>query len=256
MTRISNKPSFFEGFSPALFHFLRELESNNTKDWFDEHRSRYHAEVLGPIRAFATEVSPIVTVLNEELETEPRVGKTISRINNDIRFQKNRPPYRPYIYVTFSTQGSNWTSGPVLYLGIFSHGISVGFYPGGRNNPKVGPIQEAIRTNSKLFQRYLEQSGIADRYWELAGEQGVSTKWPLPKTARKWASMDNFTIGEYFRCSDPLLPRRTFLDRSQQILIDLYPLWIFAASRNIKEDLDLYQENARALSLPLTKAGD
>src|SRR5580704_5819443 len=256
MTRVSIKPSFFNGFQPTLFHFLRELESNNTKDWFDEHRSRYHAEVLGPIQAFATGVSPIIAILNKDLETAPRIGKTISRINNDARFHKNRPPYRPFIYVTFSIPGLNWTKGPVLRAGIFSHGVSLGFYPGGRHSPKAEPIQQAIRSNSKLFQHYLEHSGIANRYWELAGEQAASTKWPLPKTARKWASMDDFTIGEYFRCSDPLLPRRSFLDRSQQILIDLYPLWIFAASRNIKEDLDLYQQNARALSLPLTKAGD
>jgi uncharacterized protein (TIGR02453 family) len=245
----------FEGFSAGLFRFLSGLAENNNKPWFDEHRREYEAEVLGPVKAFVAELGPIIHMLNEEIETEPRVGRTISRISNDMRFHKNRPPYRPVIYVGFSRRGQKWSNSALLYAGIYPNGVSVGFYPGGHGTLRTGPIQETIKKNSRPFQRYLDERGIAESYWELAGaEDGNVTKWPLPKTARRWVKLDGFTVGEHFRPADRVVSRRAFLDVAQEIFLDLYPLWLFATSDQLKTDLELYRENAKLLAPPLTKA--
>jgi len=244
----------FEGFSTELFRFLSGLAEENNKPWFDEHRGVYEAEVLGPAKAFVAELGPILHMLNEAIETEPRVGRTLSRISNDMRFHKNRPPYRPVIYIGFPQRGLKWSTSPLLYAGIYPHGVSLGFYPGGQKELRTGPIQETIKKNSRLFQRYLDERGIPETYWELAGgENGKVTKWPLPKTARRWESLDGFTVGEYFPATDRSLSRRSFLNVAQEIFLDLYPLWLFATSDGLKADLELYRENASLLAPPLTK---
>lgn len=244
----------FEGFSAELFQFLRGLSENNNKPWFDENRREYETQVLGPIKAFVAELGPILHMLNEDIETEPRVGRTVSRIANDMRFHKNRPPYRPAIYVTFPRRGCNWSNSALLYVGIYPNGVSVGFYPGGHKELQTGSIQERIKKNSRLFQIYLDERGIPDSYWELAGgEDGKVTKWPLPKTARRWVNVDGFTVGEHFPSTDRTLSRRSFLDVVQEIFLDLYPLWLFAMSLDLKPDLELYRENAALLARPLTK---
>ena len=245
----------FEGFSAGLFRFLSGLAENNNKPWFDEHRREYEAEVLEPVKAFVAELGPIIHMLNEEIEIEPRVGRTISRISNDMRFHKNRPPYRPVIYVGFSQRGQKWWNSALLYAGIYPNGVSVGFYPGGHGGLRTRPIYETIKKNSRPFQRYLDERAIAESYWELAGaEDGRVTKWPLPKTARRWLKLDGFTVGEHFRPADRVVTRRAFLDVAQEIFLDLYPLWLFATSDQLKTDLELYRENAKLLAHPLTKA--
>ncbi|HKP87173.1 MAG TPA: DUF2461 family protein [Blastocatellia bacterium] len=245
----------FDGFSAKLFQFLGELAANNSKVWFDEHRREYESEVLAPVKSFVTELGPILRILNEEFETEARVGRTISRINNALRFHKDRPPYRPFIYVFFPRRGQKWTTEALLYVGIAAHGVSVGFYPGGYKQPRTGPVQQGIKKNLRLFQRYLDERRIAETYWELAdAEEGRLKKWPLPRTARRWMNLDSFTVGEYFLANDPILSRRRFLDRAQKILLDFYPLWLFATSENLKNDLELYGENVESLAHPLTKA--
>jgi uncharacterized protein (TIGR02453 family) len=245
----------FEGFSAGLFQFLSELADNNNKEWFDEHRREYETEVLGTIKSFVTDLSPVLHMLNEEFETAPRVGRTISRISNDMRFHKNRPPYRSYIYVLFPRRGQKWTTEALLYADIARHGVSVGFYPGGYKQPRTGPVQQGIKKNLRLFQRYLDERRIAEIYSELADTQGDNLKkWPLPKTARRWMNLDSFTVGEYFTATDPILSRRRFLDRAQKILLDLYPLWLFATSEDLKKDLESYSENVESLAHPLTKA--
>ncbi|MFY9557036.1 MAG: DUF2461 family protein [Blastocatellia bacterium] len=245
----------FEGFSPGLFRFLSGLAENNNKPWFDEHRREYEVEVLEPIKAFVAELGPIVRMLNEDLETEPRVGRTLSRINNDIRFHKNRPPYRAFMYACFPRHGRKWTNSAMLYAGIYPNGVSIGFYPGGHNELHTAPIQENIKKNLRVFQRYLDERGIPDSYWELAGgDNGQITRWPLPKTARRWVNLDTFSIGEHFPASDRTVSRRSFLDVAQEIFLDLYPLWLFAASEDLRSGLELYRENAELLARPLTRA--
>jgi hypothetical protein len=245
----------FEGFSAKSFQFLSGLAENNNKPWFDEHRREYEAEVLGPVKAFVAELGPILHMLNEDIETEPRVGRTISRISNDMRFHKNRPPYRPVIYVGFSRRGHKWSNAALLYAGIYPNGVSIGFYPGGHGELRAGPIQDTIKKNLRPFQRYLDERDIPDSYWELAGsEDGKVTKWPLPKTARRWVKSDGFTVGEHFKPADRVVSRRTFLDVAQEIFLDLYPLWLFATSDQLTADLELYRENAKLLARPLTKA--
>ena len=207
----------FEGFSAGLFRFLSGLAENNNKPWFDEHRREYETEVLGPIKAFVAELGPIMHMLNEEIETEPRVGRTVSRISNDMRFHKNRPPYRPFIYVGFPRRGQKWSNSALLYVGIYANGVSIGFYPGGHGDLRTGPMKETIKKNLRPFQRYLDQRGIAESYWELAGgEDGKLTKWPLPKTARRWVNLDGFTVGEHFWPADRIVSRRAFLDEHKK----------------------------------------
>jgi hypothetical protein len=144
----------------------------------------------------------------------------------------------------------------LLCVGIFPHGVSVGFYSGGRDRLPALPIQETIRQNPRAFQKYLDQRRIPDRYFELAGKEGQATKWPLPKTARRWITLDSFTVGEHFDSTDPILSRRAFVDKARDILLDLYPLWLFSQSADLGRDLDLYNENVQLLTRRLSIAAD
>jgi hypothetical protein len=199
------------------------LAENNNKEWFDLNRADYQAKALAPVKTFVAEIGPILKMLNEEFEVEPRVGRTISRINNDLRFHRNRPAYRPFIYAGFARRGRKWSTESLLYVGLFSHGASIGFYPGRYKPLGIGPVQEGIRKNTKLFQRYLDERHIAETYWEISGEEnGAVAKWPLPKTARRWMNLESFTVGEHFASTEPILARRAFLDCAQKVLLDLY----------------------------------
>lgn len=245
----------FTGFPARLFEFFAALAENNRKAWFDQHRHEYQTAVLGTVKSFVADLGPLFRMLNDEFETEPRVGRTISRINNDMRFHKTRPLYRPFLYVGFPRFGQKWSTEALLYVGLDRHGVSVGFYPGGYKKTRTGAIQEGIKKNLRWFQRYLDERRIAANYWELPdGEDGGLKKWPLPATARRWVNMDNFIIGESFPANDPMVARRQFLDRAQLIMLDLYPLWLLATSENLKADLELYEENRPALARPLTQS--
>ncbi len=91
----------FKGFSPETISFFLQLRQNNNKTWFEAHRPLYDQAVLGPSRA-------LVEVLGRKLETiapgihaDPRVNQSLFRINRDVRFSKDKSPYKTYFALLF-----------------------------------------------------------------------------------------------------------------------------------------------------------
>lgn len=84
----------FSGFPKELFAFLKELEKNNDREWFQANKSRYERDVKAPLEAFLSDV-----------EDEVGPGK-VFRIHRDVRFSKDKSPYKTHASVVFERAGS------------------------------------------------------------------------------------------------------------------------------------------------------
>ena len=78
--------------SKLILDFLRQLEANNNKVWFDAHRSEYELAR----KEWLTFVEKLLGHLGDKdpefFQTQPY--KCIFRINRDVRFSKNKQPYK------------------------------------------------------------------------------------------------------------------------------------------------------------------
>jgi uncharacterized protein (TIGR02453 family) len=94
------KAERFTGFPPESLDFFRDLAAHNNRDWFLAHKDVYQRVCRAPMEALVAEL-------------EPRVGKAkISRINRDVRFSRDKAPYKTYIaagvggnYISLSADG-------------------------------------------------------------------------------------------------------------------------------------------------------
>jgi uncharacterized protein (TIGR02453 family) len=99
----------FHGIPAGAFEFYKELQDNNNRDWWLEHKDRYQELVRGPI-----------TLLLAELE--PRFGPgRIFRPNRDIRFSQDKSPYKTAQGAFASIQ-----EGMGYYLQVSADGLLVG----------------------------------------------------------------------------------------------------------------------------------
>ena len=89
-------------FTKEIFQFFRELGRHNKKVWMDANRERYQETVVLPFRRLCEELSPAVLKLNPHFDAMGRRGANFSRINRDIRFAKDKTPYRTQMYLKFS----------------------------------------------------------------------------------------------------------------------------------------------------------
>ena len=91
----------FEGFPAETVRFLEALGANNSKSWFDTHRGDYQRLYLQPAMAFVSTIEAPLRSLVPEIRVEPRVNGSIFRINRDIRFAKDKTPYKDHIDLWF-----------------------------------------------------------------------------------------------------------------------------------------------------------
>jgi len=93
----------FEGFGKETTRFLAGLSANNKKAWFDAHRQEYEEALLAPAQAFVAALGPRLHKLEPEINAEPRVNGSILRLNRDVRFAKDKSPYKDHLDLWFWT---------------------------------------------------------------------------------------------------------------------------------------------------------
>ncbi len=104
-------------FTPKLFAFLKDLKANNTRPWFESSRQRYEAEVREPMLRFITDLGPRLRRISPHLTADPRpVGGSMFRIHRDIRFSRNKSPYKTNVGAHFPHARARDAHAPGLYL--------------------------------------------------------------------------------------------------------------------------------------------
>lgn len=91
----------FDGFPKETIEYLATLEKNNDKAWFDAHRAEYETCFLQPSVAFVSAIGPRLAKLDPQIHAEPRVNGSILRIHRDVRFSKDKSPYKNHIDLFF-----------------------------------------------------------------------------------------------------------------------------------------------------------
>ena len=91
----------FKGFPEQCIIFLRELSQNNNTIWFKEHKNDYEEHVLNPCRLFVTALGERLRSFAPAIIADPRVNRSLFRINRDTRFSKNKTPYKTHCALWF-----------------------------------------------------------------------------------------------------------------------------------------------------------
>ncbi|WP_299676018.1 DUF2461 domain-containing protein [uncultured Roseobacter sp.] len=110
----------FDHFSPAALAFLTDLKANNRRDWFQDHKAVYEAEIQRPARAFA---AAMCTAL-DALTGTPHEAK-IYRIHRDIRFSRDKTPYNAHLHLSFAPQPAT-PNRPMWFFGLGTETLSLG----------------------------------------------------------------------------------------------------------------------------------
>lgn len=81
-------------FPQLTLRYLSDLSKNNNKEWFEENRDRFTFELLEPAAQFVVDLGEKLSKINPELQFFPRINKSIFRLHRDVRFSKNKAPFK------------------------------------------------------------------------------------------------------------------------------------------------------------------
>ncbi|MFO1533191.1 MAG: DUF2461 domain-containing protein [Thermoplasmatota archaeon] len=90
-----------QGGLDRLLPFLEELARNNDRTWFEANRARYDADVRDPALRLVEAMQEPLLGISPHLVADPRPGGSLLRIHRDLRFAKDRSPYKTYASIRF-----------------------------------------------------------------------------------------------------------------------------------------------------------
>lgn len=160
----------FPGFSIGLLHFLEELSRNNHKKWFDTNKERYESEVRGPALAFIEAMQKPLAKVSPHFSAVPKkVGGSLMRPYRDVRFSKDKTPYKTNVAIHFRHESAGDVHAPGFYFHIDVESVFVGIGVWRPESSALAAIRSAIDEDPKRWRRLRDGKRFRERF-ELAGE--------------------------------------------------------------------------------------
>lgn len=119
--------SEFSGFKPTFFRFLAELERNNEREWWDEHKARYEEDVREVALAFIRAMAPHISAYSKQFVcSDKKVGGSMMRPYRDIRFSKDKTPFKSHVGIQFRHKAGKDVHAPGIYVHLHPNELMVG----------------------------------------------------------------------------------------------------------------------------------
>jgi uncharacterized protein (TIGR02453 family) len=182
----------FSGFTPATLEFLQNLAANNSKAWFEAHRAEYEQHLLAPMKALVGELAGPLLALDPELVTTPT--RAISRIYRDIRFSRDKSPYKTTLWITLKRPLKEWQDAPCFFFELApdSYRFGMGFYSAAKGT--MDRLRERIERRPAEFKKAIAFYAGQDQF-VLEGERYKRPlRTDLPDSLQEWHGRKNLYL--------------------------------------------------------------
>ena len=138
-------PSPFSGFPTEALKFFADLLVNNDKTWFTAHKPDYDKYVMAPARDFVVAIGERLATLSPNVVADQRANKSIFRIYRDVRFSKDKTPYKTNLALWFPTgvSGEKFNN-PGYYFSLEADNLMLGVGIHGFSKSLLNAYREAV----------------------------------------------------------------------------------------------------------------
>lgn len=201
----------FEGFCSDTFRFLRELHTNNEREWMEQHRERYQYAVREPLAELCEALAAryVEPVLNQlcgwNLETAAKQGKALTSIaRND---HGRTVPYETTLWITFYRRPQGGKRDDVqLFVRVDAHGIACGLSLGRLARTAGRTFRRNVQQYADELFRALAQTDALKRC-QFLDDHGATLPIESPADLRHWATCKTLLAQSTF-AADALVTRR------------------------------------------------
>ena len=157
-------------FGPGLMKFLKALAANNRRDWFEENKARYEAEVREPALALIRELGPRLERISPYfVASDRKVGGSLMRIHRDVRFSKDKSPYKTNVGIQFRHEAGKDVHAPGYYLHIEPSGCFLGAGMWHPESSALKGVRDGIVADPAAWKKARDGKAFR-RQWDLAGD--------------------------------------------------------------------------------------
>lgn len=157
-------------FSTDTIKFLKQLKKNNNRDWFNQNKDRYETFVREPSLEFIESMAePLKKVSEHFLAVPKKMGGSLMRVYRDIRFSKDKTPYKTNIGIHFRHEFGKNVHAPGYYLHIAPNETFLGLGIWHPDTEALKKIRSYIQEEPTRWKRAINSKAFKETF-ELAGE--------------------------------------------------------------------------------------
>ncbi|AOW19725.1 DUF2461 domain-containing protein [Urechidicola croceus] len=150
----------------STFHFLNQLKSNNNREWFQEHKDTFDKEYVSVI-SFAD--SALEELTKHDMIETVSGKKSVYRIYRDIRFSKDKTPYKTFFSGYFRRATNLLRGGYYFHIEPGNCFVAGGFW--NPNSEDLLRIRKEISIDSSELKIILNDSNFIKNFGELKGNR-------------------------------------------------------------------------------------
>jgi uncharacterized protein (DUF2461 family) len=176
--------------------------------------------------------APAVVALDSRIDTAARGGRNVSRINRDIRFAKDKTPYKTQMYLKFCAPFPGDGETGELYAGVSAKNVTAGFRIYAGSKYKESALAQIAQPRSIAepgwpARQRKRLSGRYESYWYAVekGEWTQQSGWPA--SADDWKRMRAWVVRR--KLPPAAATRASFPGELGKIFRDVYPLLRFTS---------------------------
>ena len=201
-------------FSKDFHVFFKELAANNSKDWMDDNRKRYAQVVKKPFENFVEALQQAVSEFDEDITLKP--GDSIFRINRDIRFSKDKTPYKTNRTAIISKYGRKDKVYPGFYISISPEKVMVGGGAYFLEKENLYKVRQEIAYNLEEFDNLINDKKFKANFPEILGAKNKL----VPKEFKEDAKIQPLLLNKGFFFMKDLPADLIFDDNMVNVLIE------------------------------------
>ena len=157
--------SSFEGFSGKTITFLKQLKKNNDRDWFNDHKDDYEQFVREPGLAFIRDMEkPLQKVSPFFTAVAKKSGGSMMRIYRDVRFSKNKTPYKTNLGIHFRHEAGKDVHAPGFYFHVHPDEIFFGAGIWRPETERLNDIRTSIDDNPARWKRIVNKKSFRESF--------------------------------------------------------------------------------------------
>ena len=144
------------------FAFIKALAANNNRDWFNDHKDQY--------KLLETEVKGFYQQLMEQMRLHDDIERLkMFRIYRDVRFSKDKTPFKTHFAGSFSRTGNRLRGGYYLRLKPGETFIAAGFWE--PNKEDLFRIRKELEMDAAVFRKVIGAPAFRKTWGSIAGEE-------------------------------------------------------------------------------------
>ena len=219
----------FAGFPESFFKFFEDLTQNNNREWFTGNKPRYEAEIVTPCLDFIEALAPQLADISPHFLAVPKkMGGSMFRIYRDVRFSKDKTPYKIHAGLQFRHVSGKNAHAPGFYLHLAIDEILIGGGIWQPPSPVLVKIRERIDTRSKNWRAAQSTDGFQKSFGQMY--PGNPLKRPPRGFDENHPCIDDLKKRSFFmmaKSNRKEAARADFVDRVSSVYQDATPMMKF-----------------------------